>query len=112
VDDTIYVRGDSITFSTSIHFTDSKIQILDGNTGAGISAYADLHPRQLRRQRWILCINYKRDGFLVKSPESDNILNINTDNITLTGATDYITGNSITTGSSSTPTTGRERSHR
>jgi hypothetical protein len=33
---------------------------------------------------------------LVKSPESDNILNINTDNITLTGATDYITGNSIT----------------
>jgi hypothetical protein len=40
-DDTIYVRGDSITFSTSIHFTDSKIQILDGNTGAGISAYAD-----------------------------------------------------------------------
>jgi hypothetical protein len=34
---------------------------------------------------------------LVKSPESDNILNIN-DNITLTGATDYITGNSITTG--------------
>jgi hypothetical protein len=35
---------------------------------------------------------------LVKSPESDNILNINTDNITLTGATDYITGNSITTG--------------
>jgi hypothetical protein len=98
-DDTIYVRGDSITFSTSIHFTDSKIQILDGNTGAGISAYAGLYIRDNSDDSaGFLCINYNRDGFLVKSPESDNILNINTDNITLTGATDYITGNSITTG--------------
>lgn len=97
--DSIYVRGNSVVFSPSFRSTNSKIQLLDGNQNTAVSRYAGLYIcDNSNNDAAYIRINYNRNGFLIKSPESTNILNINTTNITLTNATDFITGNSIDTG--------------